>query len=314
MKFQAAAMSRASIPEDERKDFALYVDEFQNFSTDSFASILSEARKYRLNLIVANQFTTQLSDEIRDAVFGNVGTIVSFRVGTADAEFLVKQFTPMFDTDDLQRIPNYNAVVRMLIGGIPTQPFSMAGLPPLGNPSKELGDALKQLSAVKHGRPRAVVEKEIFDRLQTSDDQPQAAKPVAGRMGGSATPQKPSTGSSFLDDWLHKKETNSFRAPASPFNKPAQGQPLPAQQQVVPQTPVQSAQPAFAQPTSQLTPQPLAQSQVAPIDVLQAAPQQQVVPQDIPSTLQGNDSNQSANEGIIDHSKSSDDETTIQIR
>lgn len=186
MKFQAAAMSRANIPEDEREDFALYVDEFQNFSTDSFATILSEARKYRLNLIVANQFTTQLTEEIRDAVFGNVGTIVSFRVGTADAEFLVKQFSPVFDMDDLQRIPNFNAVVRMLIGGIPTQSFSMAGLPPLGNPNKELGDALKQLSAAKFGRPKAIVEKEIFDRLSTpaaDPNSPPGAKPTASRAG-----------------------------------------------------------------------------------------------------------------------------------
>ena len=235
MKFQAAAMSRASIPEDERQDFALYVDEFQNFSTDSFATILSEARKYRLNLIVANQFTTQLTDEIRDAVFGNVGTIVSFRVGTADAEFLVKQFTPIFDMDDLQRIPNYNAVVRMLIGGIPTQPFSMAGLPPLGSPNKQLGDALKQLSAAKHGRPKQVVEKEIFDRLKTIEVPKQAARPGGGpnRPGASvsqpAAPyasQAPSSGSSFLDDWLKKKDTNNFRIPSSPF----------AQQKVPPQS------------------------------------------------------------------------------
>lgn len=235
MKFQAAAMSRASIPEDERQDFALYVDEFQNFSTDSFATILSEARKYRLNLIVANQFTTQLTDEIRDAVFGNVGTIVSFRVGTADAEFLVKQFTPIFDMDDLQRIPNYNAVVRMLIGGIPTQPFSMTGLPPLGSPNKQLGDALKQLSAAKHGRPKQVVEKEIFDRLKTIEVPKQAARPGGGpnRPGASvsqpAAPyasQAPSSGSSFLDDWLKKKDTNNFRIPSSPF----------AQQKVPPQS------------------------------------------------------------------------------
>lgn len=235
MKFQAAAMSRASIPEDERQDFALYVDEFQNFSTDSFATILSEARKYRLNLIVANQFTTQLTDEIRDAVFGNVGTIVSFRVGTADAEFLVKQFTPIFDMDDLQRIPNYNAVVRMLIGGIPTQPFSMTGLPPLGSPNKQLGDALKQLSAAKHGRPKQVVEKEIFDRLKTIEVPKQAARPGGGpnRPGASvsqpAAPyaaQAPSSGSSFLDDWLKKKDTNNFRIPSSPF----------AQQKAAPQS------------------------------------------------------------------------------
>ncbi|MGH7157146.1 MAG: type IV secretory system conjugative DNA transfer family protein, partial [Candidatus Saccharimonadales bacterium] len=119
MKFEAAAMSRADVPEDYRRDFCLYVDEFQNFSTDSFADILSQARKYHLNLIVANQFTTQLSEEIRDAVFGNVGSVVAFRVGTTDAEFLAKQFAPVFDIDDLQFLPNYNTAVRMMIGGVP---------------------------------------------------------------------------------------------------------------------------------------------------------------------------------------------------
>jgi hypothetical protein len=157
MKFEAAAMSRADIPEDYRRDFCLYVDEFQNFSTDSFADILSQARKYHLNLIVANQFTTQLSEEIRDAVFGNVGSVVTFRVGTTDAEFLAKQFSPIFDIDDLQFLPNHNTAVRMMIGGVPVQPFSMATLPPLGSPNPQLADALKQLSAAKYGRPKATV-------------------------------------------------------------------------------------------------------------------------------------------------------------
>lgn len=217
MKFQAAAMDRANQLEEERTDFGLYVDEFQNFSTDSFASILSEARKYRLNLIVANQFTTQLTEEIRDAVFGNVGTIVCFRVGTQDAEFLAKQFAPMFDTDDLQRIPNWNTVVRMLIHGVPTQAFSMATLPPLGVPNKELGDALKQLSAAKYGRPRAVVEKEIMERIKTPVGQNEAGVAAEGFQ----QPKKPSTGSSFLDDWLDKKDKplNPRRSPFTNNNQ-----------------------------------------------------------------------------------------------
>jgi hypothetical protein len=267
MKFQAAAMSRANIPEDERQDFALYVDEFQNFSTDSFATILSEARKYRLNLIVANQFTTQLTDDIRDAVFGNVGTIVSFRVGTADAEFLVKQFAPVFDMDDLQRIPNYNAVVRMLIGGIPTQPFSMTGLPPLGNPNKQLGNALKQLSAAKHGRPKQLVEKEIFDRLKTID--PPKPQPRQNMGPRSVAQAQPAAAPSFLDDWLRKKQTNNFRIPSSPFSTTKQTTQQPqitnrqttsaiGQQPVAPvvapsqqpnkQTPQQSSSPISQQP------------------------------------------------------------------
>ncbi len=138
MKFQAAAMSRSDVPEDQRVDFSLYVDEFQNFSTDSFATIMSEARKYHLNLIVANQFTTQLTQEIRDAVFGNMGTIVAFRIGQNDVESLSQYFQPTFDGDDLLRVPNYNTIVRTLIGGVPTKPFSMVTLPPLGTPNPRL--------------------------------------------------------------------------------------------------------------------------------------------------------------------------------
>lgn len=208
MKFQAAAMSRANIPEDDRVDFALYVDEFQNFSTDSFATIMSEARKYHLNLIVANQFTTQLTDEIRDAVFGNMGTIVSFRVGQNDVEALSRYFQPLFDGDDLLRVPNYNTIVRTLIGGVPTQPFSMATIPPLGNPNTELGQALKQLSAAKYGRPRDAVEKEIFARLKTKEST--TPPPGVARMGGPSGMARPAAapnpGGSFLDQWLAKRQ------------------------------------------------------------------------------------------------------------
>jgi hypothetical protein len=225
MKFQAAAMSRANVDRANRPDFCLYVDEFQNYSTDSFADIMSEARKYGLNLIVANQFTTQLSDEVRDAVFGNIGTIISLRVGISDAEFLAKQFAPVFDSDDLQRIPNGNAAVRTLINGVPTQPFSMAGLPPLDVTNKELADALKQLTAAKYGRSKAVVEKEILERISVSpssgNQSPIAGSPQAVR------PARPSSGSTFLDDWMQKKQTNAFKTPSSPFKTPA----TPPQQQ-----------------------------------------------------------------------------------
>jgi hypothetical protein len=240
MKFEAAAMSRADVPEEYRKDFSLYVDEFQNFSTDSFADILSQARKYHLNLIVANQFTTQLSEEIRDAVFGNVGSVVTFRVGTTDAEFLAKQFAPVFDIDDLQFLPNYNTAVRMMIGGVPVQPFSMATLPPLGNPNPQLADALKQLSAAKFGRPKAQVEAAIFKRLETKSPplssgspfgnlpprpggfgspSPFAAQGPRPRLGTPAPqpPPKPvSSGSSFLDEWLAKRKDNIVKPTSVP--------------------------------------------------------------------------------------------------
>ena len=266
MKFQAAAMSRASVPESERTDFCLYVDEFQNFSTDSFATIMSEARKYHLNLIVANQFTTQLSEEIRDAVFGNMGTIVAFRIGQNDVDSLTKYFQPLFDGDDLLRVPNYNAVVRTLIGGVPTQPFSMTGLPPLGTPNKGLGDALKQLSAAKYGRPKSVVESEIFERLATKEDNAPAvasAPPRAGQMPGPA-PQPPKP-ANFLDDWLNKKQTNNFKVPSSPFKPPA---PAPAPAQVAapsptPFQPVAAPQPLQAAPAPQ--PAELPQAQAVPV-------------------------------------------------
>lgn len=248
MKFQAAAMSRANIPESERKDFCLYVDEFQNFSTDSFATILSEARKYRLNLIVANQFTTQLTDEIRDAVFGNVGSISSFRVGAdADADALSKKFAPVFDRDDVLRIPNYNTVSQILVGGIPTQPFSMATLPPLGNPNPKLGQALRQLSAAKYGRPKAVVEAEIFGRLATKEDPKPAfgggnpfgpsaqSKFGGGPAPGAKRPAAPAGGSSFLDEWLAKRKAAPGATAPAPqplaAPKPSQATQQPQQEQ-----------------------------------------------------------------------------------
>ncbi len=233
MKFQAAAMSRSDIPEHERVDFSLYVDEFQNFSTDSFATILSEARKFRLNLIVANQFTTQLTEEIRDAVFGNIGTVVAFRVGQNDVEKLSQYFQPQFDGNDLLRIPNYNTVVRTLVSGVPTQSFSMATLEPLGNPNKELGDALKQLSAAKYGRPRAVVEKDIFSRLETKSAAPMA-NPFAGQSATAgprpvapAPRPAPPGGGTFLDQWAAKQramptQSGGVPVPPQPFASPAQ--------------------------------------------------------------------------------------------
>lgn len=165
IKLQMAAMSRADTPEDARRDFTLYVDEFQNFSTDSFASILSEARKYRMSLVVANQFIGQLQPAIRDAVFGNVGTITAFRTGPEDAEYLVRQFSPTFDIQDLVNLPNYNAAMRLMVRGLPSQPFSLASLPPLGTDNAELAAGLRQLSAAKYGRPRAEVEADINGRL-----------------------------------------------------------------------------------------------------------------------------------------------------
>lgn len=209
MKFQAAAMARANIPEDERKDFTMYVDEFQNFATDSFETILSEARKYRLSLVLGNQFMTQLKEELREAIIGNVGTTITGRIGITDAEIMVKRYAPVFDAEDLTKLPNYESVVVAQIQGVPSAPFSMSWIAPMGQSNQQLSDALKRLSAAKYGRPRGQVEQEIFKRLsppkKTEAKGPIAAgapaAPGAMRSAGAA-----GSGSSFLDEWLAKRK------------------------------------------------------------------------------------------------------------
>jgi CxxC-x17-CxxC domain-containing protein len=130
-KIQLAAMGRVDIAEETRNDFYLYVDEFQNFATESFANILSEARKYHLNLILANQYITQIDEKVRDAIFGNAGTIVSFRVGAMDAEFLEKEFEPVFMQNDIVNLPKYNVYLKLMIDGIAGDAFSAKVLPPV---------------------------------------------------------------------------------------------------------------------------------------------------------------------------------------
>lgn len=152
-KILMAAMSRADIEIDKRKDFNLYIDEFQNFTTDSIATILSEARKYHLNLIIAHQFIAQILEKIRDSVFGNIGSIISFRVGPDDAEFLEKQFAPIFSKNDLMNIDNFNAHVKLLIDNQTSKPFNIKIFPPeRGNIENK--NILKNLSRTKYGLER----------------------------------------------------------------------------------------------------------------------------------------------------------------
>ena len=209
MKFQAAAMARADMAEEDRVDFSLYVDEFQNFATDSFESIMSEARKYRLSLIMGNQFMTQLTDKIREAIIGNVGTVISGRIGITDAELMVKKFQPTFDVDDLSKLPNFQSIASVMINNVPSAPFSMNWIPPMGQMNNQLRDALIKLSSAKYGKPRAVVEKEIFERMgrgkAVSATSPASVKPVA--KGG---------GSSFLDEWLTKRKQLGGTKPSAP--------------------------------------------------------------------------------------------------
>jgi len=161
-KIQLAVMSRIDIEEENRRDFYLYVDEFQNFTSDSFANILSEARKYRLNLIIAHQYIGQLSDVVRQAVFGNVGTIVSFRVGAEDAEELVREFAPVFTEQDLVNLPKYEFYLKLMIDGIASDPFSAKGLPPLVD-SERTGvlEKVLRISRERYANKRELVEEKI---------------------------------------------------------------------------------------------------------------------------------------------------------
>ena len=205
MKFQMAAMSRADIPEEARKDFCLFVDEFQNFSTESFESILSEARKYRLNLIVANQFLTQLTDKIREGILGNVGTIIAGRLGVTDAEMLQKTFAPTFGAEDLHKLPNYHAITTVMMFDMPTAPFTMKLLPPMGEKKTEVLENLRQYSAMKYGRDRGEVEQEIARRHSTGRKEEKAViaeKSENEAQGGS---QGANT-ANFLAGWEKKRE------------------------------------------------------------------------------------------------------------
>ncbi len=276
MKFNAAAMGRADVPESERQDFSLYVDEFQNFATDSFATILSEARKYRLSLILANQFMTQLTDQIREAILGNIGTVISGRIGITDAEILIKKFTPTFDVEDLTRMPNFQTITSVMIQDVPSAAFSMSLLPPLGEPNPQLRDALKKLSSTKFGKPRAQVEQEFFKRMSVGDDikrqkmealkraqeermtafkaggpQPVTSGANGALQGPSAGPGVPSSGPapmappqppSFLDEWLAKRQQIA--------SQPKSGSQPPAQQPA-PQSPPQPPAPSQPQPQPQ---------------------------------------------------------------
>lgn len=181
-KIQIAALSRSSMPENQRRDFYLYLDEFQNFTTDSIAVILSEARKYHLNLNLTHQFIEQLPESIREAVFGNVGTMVSYRVGVDDAEFMAKNFAPTFQPYDLLRLERFTALVRLLVAGTPQRPFSMRILPPPTGGDPQQREAIRARSRERYGRAVEEVEAEILERFSPS------AKATGDRSPGEQAP------------------------------------------------------------------------------------------------------------------------------
>jgi len=169
-KILVAAMSRQEIPEPERRDFYLYVDEFQNFATPDFATILSEARKYHLNLTVANQFIGQMDEEVKNAVFGNVGTLISFRVGVTDAAYLQREYQPVFSESDLINVERFHAYIKTVVDNEPVPPFSCDMTKDIGKiraqANEKIAEAISQLSRLKYGRPKELVEAEITQRAR----------------------------------------------------------------------------------------------------------------------------------------------------
>ncbi len=188
-RLQLAAMSRVDVDESERRDFFLYVDEFQNFATDSFAAILSEARKYHLCLTIAHQYIGQLvtdsSTKIRDAVFGNVGTIATFRVGGPDAEFLEKEYEPEFMQNDLVNLPKYNVYLKLMIDGVASRPFSAETLPPPPKPLLTNRDVIISNSQTHYGTRRKIVDEKIASEWAVITAAPATPPASDGSSSGS---------------------------------------------------------------------------------------------------------------------------------
>jgi len=176
-KLQLAAMSRVDIPEEKRRDFFLYVDEFQNFATESFVNIMSEARKYRLSLTLANQYIAQLeemtptgkSTKVRDAIFGNIGTLIVFRVGAEDAEYLEKELIPEFLAEDLVNLAKYDIYIKLMIDGVAGRPFSAETLPPLPKPKESGKEKIIKVSRERYGISKKIVEEKIARWVGTSE-------------------------------------------------------------------------------------------------------------------------------------------------
>jgi len=223
-KIQLAAMGRVDIPEEERKDFYLYVDEFQNFATESFANILSEARKYHLNLVLANQYVTQIEETVRDAIFGNAGSIVSFRVGAMDAEFLEKEFEPVFMMNDIINLPKYQIYLKLMIDGIAGDAFSATTLPPIK--LEDAGNEVKiiQSSRERYSSSREEVEEKIRrwsgmltseERQAIAESQSPAPDPVKKPLPIASHPMR------RADDKKPVASPSSFRPALAPKRDPA---------------------------------------------------------------------------------------------
>ena len=257
-KIQLAAMGRVDIPEETRADFYLYVDEFQNFATESFANILSEARKYHLNLILANQYVTQIQEEVRDAIFGNAGSIISFRVGAMDAEFLEKEYEPVFMMNDIVNLPKYHIYLKLMIDGIAGDAFSATVLPPI----KIEGDPETEAKIINSSRERYTAKKEDVEEkirrwsgMLTPEERQALVESVASSQGtpkpAAAPPARPAPA----------PRPKPTPAPVRPTPKPVTA-PRPVVTPVAPQAPVPKPVTPIVEP--KLKPAPVAK--VAPVE------------------------------------------------
>jgi len=286
-RLQLAAMSRVDIPEEKRRDFFLYVDEFQNFATASFANILSEARKYRLSLVLAHQYIGQLvgpegNTKVRDSVFGNVGTMVTFRIGAADAEFLEPEFSPEFLQQDLVNLAKYNIYLKLMIDGVSSRPFSATTLPPPKVPLVSQRDVIMANSQQKYSTPGSIVEQRIANEWGAQSDAMiqekmgrQNERPLSQTLRNDArsTPSfRPRSGPS---------RSSGVGSPSAGAYPTARPRPAPAAS-LAPTVPVTAPAPVKEQPSIE-TPPRRAEPVSAAESVQPAAPEPAAAPSTTPS-------------------------------
>ena len=257
-KIQLSAMERVDTLEADRKDFFLYVDEFQNFANPSFANILSEARKYRLSLIMAHQYIAQLDEVVADAVFGNVGTMVTFRVGGADADVLVKEFTPTFMEEDIVNLPKFTILLKLMIDGVASQPFSSSTLPPIGSPTGSEEKVIK-VSRERYAKRREDIEEKIMrwsgmagpnTASSEDDDEDEDEDTPPPKTEKSKKERKPEENKAKADKPKAQKEEPNTPTPPSQEETPKTKTPPPAEREAPkePQSESEENQPEVDQP------------------------------------------------------------------
>ena len=219
-KIQLSAMERVDTPEEKRRDFFLYVDEFQNFATPSFANILSEARKYRLSLIMGHQYVAQLDELVSDAVFGNVGTIVTFRVGGADAELLVKEFTPQFLEEDIVNLAKFQVILKLMINGVASLPFTATTLSPIGSPTGST-EKIIRVSRERYAKARNTIEDKIMrwsgmEAGEDDDEDDDESIDLAPSVKKEDKAEKKNDAPKHVDNAVSKEKSNDDSRPKGP--------------------------------------------------------------------------------------------------